>query len=172
MKTTICFASGMFAQCVDFCLELDKRCFPREMWMDDREVNELIAAGALATTVTYNGMTVGLSITMAENDAYALLSDGDQKFKPHEYGAYSYSEAIDPDYQKRGIGTLLLKETEIFLCEHGYKTMSAHVRRKNGWDMTRQAVLSVISSRQVPGFWPDQLNEPVMYQQATLLGLV
>jgi len=168
MSTTIRFVNTKFTECVELCTALDKKCFPQEMWLDDHEILSLIEADAWATIVTYNGREIGLTVTITEAQAYSMLCNSDKRFTSNQNGAYSYSEAIDPQFQKRGIGQLLLKESQIFLAKQGFTTMSAHVRRKNGWDRTRQTVLSVVSNRSVPNFWPEWLKEPVMYQQAQL----
>jgi len=166
MKTTVCFASKKFAECVDFCLALDKKCFPQKMWLDDGEICGLLKAEAWATTVTYNGQKIGLSITMPEKEAGILLDGADQLFTPQRWGAYSYSEAIHPDFQNQGIGSLLIRETMIFIADKGFTSLSAHVRRKNGWDEKREGTISLIEKRPVEGFWPPVLKEPVMFQNA------
>lgn len=164
MSTTIRFVNTKFTECVELCTTLDKKCFPQEMWLADEEINGLLKADAQATTVSCNGKNIGLSITMSENEASALLDSSDALFTPQKHGAYSYSEAIHPDFQNHGIGSLLLRETKFFIARIGYKTLSAHVRRKNGWDTKREKGISLIEKRLVENFWPLHMQEPVMFQ--------
>jgi len=168
MTTTICFADKKFAECVDFCLALDKKCFPQQMWLDNDEIDSLLEADAWATTLTYNQQEIGLAITIPEIAAGKLLEDIDRQFTPTRHGAYSYSEAIDPQFQRRGIGPLLLKETQLFTSRRGFTNLSAHVRTKFRWNVTRNRHLVVIESRPVEDFWPATLQEPVMFQDASI----
>jgi ribosomal protein S18 acetylase RimI-like enzyme len=168
MDTVVRFAHIQFAECVDFCLALDKKCFPQQMWLDEDEIRSLHEAGAWATAVTYNGQEIGLTITIPELNAHVMLDGIDRRFTPSEHGAYSYSEAIDPDFQCRGIGKLLLTESQIFTAKQGFSSLSAHVRRKNGWDKARHDILEVSNNWSVPDFWPAALAEPVMYQRAAI----
>jgi ribosomal protein S18 acetylase RimI-like enzyme len=167
MNTTVRFAYKPFAECVGHCLTLDKKCFPEEMWLHDSEINDLLRADAKATVVTYNDIIIGLAIIITEANAETILNGVDERFVPNTQGAYSYSEAIDPEYQNRGIGSLLLRETELFTSQLGFKSMSAHVRMMNGWDKKRQQGLNMIENRIIENFWDDP-RELVRFQSALI----
>lgn len=167
METTVRFTYKPFAACVGLCLTLDKKCFPQEMWLSKQEIDALLKEESWATVVTYNNTDIGLAITISEPHAAVILDGIDDQYTPHENGAYAYSEAIDPQYQKHGIGRLLLKETERFAAQKGFTVLTAHVRTINGWDKARNDTLHVVESRPVKDFWQDP-REQVRYQKALI----
>lgn len=159
------FTAKPFAECVDFCMMLDKVCFPEEMWLESEDVTELINAQAKCIVVSHNNIEIGLGMYVSDKKAELLLHGADQYFIPIEGCAYSYSEAIHPDFQNKGIGTKLLQEIANEVKKEGYKFLSAHARMRHGWNLGRKSSLRILDARTIHDFWEDP-DEPVQYQIA------
>lgn len=165
--TTVSFETKPLCECVALFQELDEKCFPPEMRLADVELEELIQTDAQCIVVRYNNFNIGLAIYISEDQAGTLLGEIDGEFIPHPTGVYSYSEAIDPAYQKLGLGIAMVNEVISRIRNEGATRLSAHVRTIQGWDRRRYAKLNITESRIVPDFWENPL-EVVKFQAVKL----
>lgn len=163
----VALESKPLLECVKFTKEMDRRCFPKEMLLGAEEFELLIAHNAEATILTYNDVRIGQAITLPETAAAIILDGVDADFHIHHDGVYSYSEAILPEYQNQGFGSLLLQAIACRMSNLGYTSISAHVRTRNGWDKKRSRTLPVAKTRLISDFWEDP-REVVQYQHVPL----
>lgn len=127
----------------------------------------LIQSKAESTILRHDGREIGQAITLPESAAAIILDGADKYFPINDKGVYSYSEAIIPEYQNKGYGTLLLAEIAIRMRERGFTSISAHVRTRHGWDKRRCKELTMHSTRLIHDFWDDP-HEVVQYQAAQI----
>ena len=45
--------------------------------------------------------------------------------------AFIYDTFVDPEYRGRGLGSMMIKQTKIFLAEHGYDAVACHIEDWN-----------------------------------------
>ena len=126
--TTVRFKTKPLNECVALFKELDEKCFPPEMRLTDIELEELMQTEAQCIVVRYNDFEIGLAVYIAELQAGTLLGEIDGEFIPHPTGIYSYSEAIDPAYQKLGLGIAMVNEVISQISTNGATRLTAHVR--------------------------------------------
>lgn len=161
----VVFEQRPFNACIELCQKIDKLCFPEEMWLTDKQIMELSQANAQAIVLIQHGEEIGLAILISEIQAKGLLEKADIGFIAREDGIYSYSEAITPEYQKSGLGIVLLCEIMRLIKTQGFQWLSAHVRTIHGWDKGRNTHLEIHETRVVDNFWNDPM-EIVRYQSA------
>jgi len=154
-------------ECVALFKELDDKCFPQEMRLSHEELQGLIQADAECVVVRYNDCQIGLAVYISEEQAGTLLEEIDRNFTPLPTGVYSYSEAIDPEFQRLGLGIAMINEVIAQISNQGATRLSAHVRTLHGWDMRRYAKLNITESRLVSDFWEDP-QEVVKFQAVQL----
>lgn len=73
-----------------------------------------------------------------------------------ENGCYSYSIAVLPTHQGKGLGQQMAKRILDFAKQKGFSSLSAHVRVANGWSGRRASALQPQERRLVKGFWPTE----------------
>ena len=168
MEKPINFETKPLKEYIELMQWMDKQCFPEEMWLDEKAAQALIKAGAEATVLKLDTQVIGLAVTLTEEAANQFLSDVDEKFSVMKEGIYSYSEAILPEFQNQGYGSLLLLELSDRMRERGYKYISAHVRTIYGWHLKRYRRLLIAETRSVNNFWEDVREGAVEFQLAIL----
>lgn len=164
-RTTISFETKPLVTCVEFTKNLDRVCFPKEMWLSNEELQLLLDSKADATILSKDGVAIGQAITLPELAATQILEEADHDFLSSPDGVYSYSESILPAFQNSGYGALLLHEIALRMRQQGYRTISAHVRTRFGWNTKRTRALHVAETRFITDFWEDP-REVVEYQRA------
>ena len=146
---------------------IDTVCFPKEMWLGGEELELLLQHNAEATILTFDGIAIGQAITLTEASASVILEESDTEFQIHAGGVYSYSEAIIPSHQNLGYGALLLHEISLRMKQRGFNSISAHVRTRHGWNVTRKQKLHITATRLLHNFWDDPY-EVMQYQYANI----
>lgn len=166
-QTCVTLKTMPLKDCVELTHIFDQLCFPKEMWLDNCGMVKLIKSGAESTILSVNDRVIGQAITIVESAMEDELKEVDFEFLATNNGIYSYSEAILPSHQKYGYGGLLLHEIALRMKIRGFQSISAHVRRKNGWDIKRKRVLQVFEERPLNNFWMDK-SEAVTFQRAVI----
>ncbi|MFT7507391.1 MAG: GNAT superfamily N-acetyltransferase [Acidimicrobiales bacterium] len=161
------FETKPLSECMGLTREIDRKCFPTEMWLNNTELCMLMEMKAEATILRQNGIEIGQAITLPEHDASIILDGVDKDFNVNKKGVYSYSEAIIPECQNQGFGALMLAEIAIRMRQRGFMSISAHVRTRYGWNIRRGKELQTYNTRFIYDFWDDP-QEVVQYQAARL----
>ncbi len=164
--TVTSFETTPLEACIKITKEIDRLCFPSEMWLGGEELSALLDAKAEATILKVHNRVIGQAITLPECAAAIVLDGADEHFTVHHAGVYSYSEAIIPEYQHKGYGKLLITEMAIRMRRQGFTSISAHVRTRYGWNTRRSQELQASSMRFIQDFWDDPRDSVVQYQMA------
>ena len=166
-QKVVSFKTLPLAASVELTKRMDRLCFPKEMWLSEQDLCQLIINGAESTVVLLDDTEIGQAITLPEPAVMHILQDVDPFFSPSFRGVYSYSESILPEYQNCGYGVRLLQELTRRMHNKGYKFISAHVRTRYGWNRKRMQALNVTEARSMQDFWDDPM-EIVEYQKINI----
>ena len=131
--------SKVSSEIIEKLIELDKKCFPGELFMSKEDLEHIFSDPKLILKkIEQEGKILGYTYGVPLSSVFDELSEADHDLSDDPECLYVYSTATDPNERSLKLFLELIKGIEESAIEAGYSKISRHSRVGMGYSSVLQ----------------------------------